>query len=71
MLIFVRIGDVVNQWRRTTLNLESLPALVGANLTSYLKVPFTYCFSEAIVPRPVDWGSHIGIYPTSSCYFPH
>lgn len=56
---------MVNHWRKNTLNLEPLPAMVGANLANYLKVPFTYCWSPALIPKPFDWPSHIGlsIYP--------
>lgn len=33
-------------------------------LTQTLKIPFTYCWSPALVPKPVDWPSHIGmIFP--------
>jgi hypothetical protein len=27
-----------------------------------LKVPFTYCWSPALVPKPLDWGEHIGLW---------
>lgn len=32
----------------------------GPLLTERLKVPYTYCWSPALVPKPVDWPSHIG-----------
>lgn len=32
----------------------------GALLTETLKVPFTYCWSPALVGKPPDWPSHIG-----------
>jgi hypothetical protein len=25
-----------------------------------LKIPFTYCWSSTLVPKPLDWGEHIG-----------
>lgn len=63
MLMYLRsLGDVVNHWRKRTLNLESLPTMAGANLADYLKVPFTYCWSPALIPKPFDWPSHIGLY---------
>ena len=30
-------------------------------LPSRARVPHVYCFSELLVPRPKDWGPHIGI----------
>lgn len=32
----------------------------GPMLAEALKVPFTYCWSPALIPKPKDWGSHIG-----------
>jgi UDP:flavonoid glycosyltransferase YjiC (YdhE family) len=26
-----------------------------------LQVPFAYCWSEALVPKPADWGPHIDV----------
>lgn len=26
-----------------------------------LQVPFAYCWSEALVPKPADWGDHIDV----------
>lgn len=53
----------MNYWRKNTLNLEPLPTMVGANMANYLKVPFTYCWSPALIPKPFDWPSHIGQCP--------
>lgn len=34
-----------------------------------LKIPFTYCWSPALIPKPVDWPSHIGlIYPPGGSF---
>lgn len=32
----------------------------GPMLAEALKIPFTYCWSPALVPKPKDWGPHIG-----------
>lgn len=29
-------------------------------LAQTLKIPFTYCWSPALVPKPIDWAPHIG-----------
>ena len=33
---------------------------MGAGLADYLHVPFTYCWSPSLVPKPKDWPSNIG-----------
>ncbi|QKD57890.2 uncharacterized protein FOBCDRAFT_186963 [Fusarium oxysporum Fo47] len=54
------LGDVINQWRRHDLYLDPLPASVGPDIVDMLKIPFTYCWSPALIPKPSDWGSNIG-----------
>lgn len=61
MMTWQGLGDVINHFRRKTLNLETLPQMVGANLASDLKIPFTYCWSPALIPKPFDWPSHIDV----------
>ncbi|KAJ5826653.1 hypothetical protein N7447_003416 [Penicillium robsamsonii] len=55
------LGDLINAWRKGSLNLDPIPATEGPNLLETLKVPFTYCWSPALVPKPSDWGSHIDV----------
>ncbi|KAF2194212.1 glycosyltransferase family 1 protein, partial [Zopfia rhizophila CBS 207.26] len=54
------LGDVVNDWR-LTLDLEPVPTSEGPRLVETLKVPVTYCWSPALVPKPGDWPSCIDI----------
>lgn len=54
-----RLGDVINDWRGE-LGLEELPFTEGPLLAETLQVPFTYCWSPSLVPKPKDWGQHIG-----------
>ncbi|KAK0122256.1 hypothetical protein ONS95_010507 [Cadophora gregata] len=61
MMTWQGLGDVINHFRRKTLNLETLPPMVGANLAADLKIPFTYCWSPALIPKPFDWPSHIDV----------
>lgn len=42
------------------MDLEPISATEGPLLAESLKIPFTYCWSPALVPRPKDWPSHIG-----------
>lgn len=54
-----RLGDVINRWR-ATIDLEPIPMAEGPSLAETLKIPFTYCWSPALVPKPWDWAEHIG-----------
>lgn len=53
------LGDVINTWRKG-IDLEAISVTEGPNLAENLKVPFTYCWSPALVPKPADWAPHIG-----------
>jgi hypothetical protein len=53
------LGDVINKWRRS-LDLEDVAAFDGPLLAERLRVPFTYCWSPTLIPKPADWGRHIG-----------
>ncbi|CAI7567852.1 unnamed protein product [Penicillium pancosmium] len=54
------IGDVVNQWRKE-LDLDEVAMFEGPHLAEILKVPFTYCWSPALVPKPLDWPPYIDV----------
>ena len=53
------LGDVINKWR-ASLDLENVAMFDGPLLTERLRVPHTYCWSPALVPKPADWDAHIG-----------
>ncbi|KAI3391137.1 hypothetical protein diail_7904, partial [Diaporthe ilicicola] len=54
------LSDVINDWRHS-LELEPVPASEGPCLAETLRIPFTYCWSPDLVPKPKDWGSHIDV----------
>lgn len=54
------LGDVINAFR-ATLDLERIPTSVGPDLAETLEIPFTYCWSPSLVPKPTDWPSHIDV----------
>ncbi|GAB1739774.1 hypothetical protein NU219Hw_g4711t1 [Hortaea werneckii] len=54
------LGDVINDWRRG-LDLEPIPIMEGPTLVETLKIPHTYCWSSALVPKPKDWPGHIDV----------
>uniref|UniRef100_A0A7S2REG2 Glycosyltransferase family 28 N-terminal domain-containing protein n=1 Tax=Mucochytrium quahogii TaxID=96639 RepID=A0A7S2REG2_9STRA len=60
------IKDLVNDFREQNLKLETL----SLNCTEYAssnvsvrgrKVPYVYCWSRSVIPKPSDWGDHIMI----------
>ncbi|RYP44061.1 hypothetical protein DL768_009438 [Monosporascus sp. mg162] len=55
------LGDLVNAWRVQSLGLEPVPSTEGHRILESLQVPFTYCWSPSLVPKPSDWGPHINI----------
>lgn len=54
------MGDIINDWRRE-LGLEDVPLSEGARLAEGLRIPYTYCWSPALVPKPADWPDHIDV----------
>ncbi|KAL2842748.1 hypothetical protein BJY01DRAFT_264410 [Aspergillus pseudoustus] len=54
------LGDVINKWRGK-LDLEPVPVTEGPMLAETLKIPFTYCWSPALMAKPVDWPAHIDV----------
>lgn len=58
-ILFHRLGDVINEWRES-IDLEHIAFPDGPCLIEKLETPITYCWSPALVPKPVDWGSNIG-----------
>ncbi|KAJ8093380.1 hypothetical protein PM082_020237 [Marasmius tenuissimus] len=61
LLTWQGIGDLVNTFRTDVLNLKDLSMRTGPGLVDTLKVPWTYCMSPALVPKPVDWKNHIDV----------
>ncbi|KAI9371602.1 UDP-Glycosyltransferase/glycogen phosphorylase [Aspergillus egyptiacus] len=54
------VGDVINKWRRE-LDLDEVAMFEGPHLPEILRIPYTYCWSTALVPRPSDWPAHIDV----------
>ncbi|RAK98717.1 UDP-Glycosyltransferase/glycogen phosphorylase [Aspergillus ibericus CBS 121593] len=55
------LGDVINDWRKNDLNLEPIAMSEGPFLLQTLKVPYTYCWSPALVPKPDDWPANLEV----------
>ncbi|KAJ6262040.1 Sterol 3-beta-glucosyltransferase [Drechslerella dactyloides] len=66
MMTWQGLGDLVNKFREKTLGLDPISTMWAPGMILRLKVPHTYCWSPALIPKPQDWGDHIKI---SGFYF--
>ncbi|RGP70242.1 udp-glucose,sterol transferase [Fusarium sporotrichioides] len=48
-------------WQGQSLDLEDIPFSEGAGLLETLQIPFTYCWSPALIPKPLDWPDYIDV----------
>ncbi|KAK0657422.1 hypothetical protein B0T16DRAFT_442114 [Cercophora newfieldiana] len=61
MMTWQGLGDVINRFRTKVLDLEPLSLIWAPGLLSRLRIPTTYCWSPALIPKPGDWGSEVTI----------
>lgn len=61
LLTWQGLGDVINKFRTKTLKLDPISPMWGHQLLPRLRVPYSYLWSQSLIPRPPDWGSHISI----------
>ncbi|KAM7219278.1 hypothetical protein V8F06_005314 [Rhypophila decipiens] len=61
MMTWQGLGDVINRFRQRVLDLEPLSLMWAPGLLSRLRVPTTYCWSPALIPKPADWGNEVTI----------
>ncbi|KAH8823201.1 hypothetical protein DL96DRAFT_1616914 [Flagelloscypha sp. PMI_526] len=54
-------GDLINKFRVKTLGLRPLDITTGPAILDRCKVPWTYCMSPGLVPKPLDWSNHIDV----------
>ena len=66
LLTWQGLGDIINRFREYTLGLEPVSMVQAPTLIARLKIPYTYCWSPALIPKPRDWKQHISI---SGFYF--
>ena len=66
MLTWQGLGDVINKFRERSLGLEPISIMWAPGMASRLRIPWTYCWSPALIPKPADWGNYIDI---SGFYF--
>jgi UDP:flavonoid glycosyltransferase YjiC (YdhE family) len=61
MLTWQGLGDMINKFREKSLGLEPVSIMWAPGMTSRLRIPYTYCWSPALIPKPRDWGNYIDI----------
>lgn len=61
LLTWQGIGDLINTFRTSTLGLPPLTLRSGPDLLERVSVPWTYCMSPSLVPRPADWREEIDV----------
>ncbi|KAK9866772.1 hypothetical protein WJX84_010996 [Apatococcus fuscideae] len=61
-LMFPGVADILEEFRENVLKLDGLHGqLHTVHQTACSRVPFTYCWSTAVVPKPEDWGYNIDV----------
>ncbi|KAK0185951.1 glycosyltransferase family 1 protein [Armillaria mellea] len=61
ILTWQGMGDIINKLRKRTLGLAPLSLRSGSAALETCKIPWTYCMSPALVPKPKDWKNHIDV----------
>jgi UDP:flavonoid glycosyltransferase YjiC (YdhE family) len=61
MLTWQGLGDMINKFRERSLGLEPVSIMWAPGMSSRLRIPWTYCWSPALIPKPADWGNYIDI----------
>lgn len=61
MMTWEGLGSVTNKFREDLLDLPELSQASATTAIHRLRIPYTYCWSPALIPKPRDWGSHIDI----------
>ncbi|KAG8712488.1 hypothetical protein FRC09_019814 [Ceratobasidium sp. 395] len=55
------LGHTINKFRMQRLGLPYLNTQSAVSMIERCKIPWTYCLSSALVPKPSDWMSHIDV----------
>ncbi|CAF3176105.1 unnamed protein product [Rotaria sp. Silwood2] len=61
MFTWSSMRDIVNDFRNETLGLPALHTRQATYMMIDERVPYTYCWSPSLVPKPDDWASHINV----------
>ncbi|EME46412.1 glycosyltransferase family 1 protein [Dothistroma septosporum NZE10] len=61
MLTWQGLGDIINRFRQRSLGLDAISLMWAPGMLQRLRIPHTYCWSPALIPKPKDWGANINI----------
>ncbi|RMJ22522.1 glycosyltransferase family 1 protein [Aspergillus sp. HF37] len=61
MILWQGLGDIFNTFRKKELGLAPLDATRAPGFAHQLKIPYTYLWSPALLPKPDDWGDLVDI----------
>ncbi|MCJ1479192.1 hypothetical protein MMC13_007876 [Lambiella insularis] len=61
MMTWQGLGDIINRFREKSLGLEPVSLMWAPGMATRLRIPYTYCWSPALIPKPKDWSSHISV----------
>ncbi|CAF1106454.1 unnamed protein product [Adineta ricciae] len=61
MFTWSSMRDIVNNFRREVLSLPPLHTRQATFMMIDERVPYTYCWSPSLVPKPKDWADHINV----------
>ncbi|KAJ4349079.1 hypothetical protein N0V95_004904 [Ascochyta clinopodiicola] len=61
LLTWQGLGDIINRFRKESLALDAISMIWAPAMLARLKIPFTYCWSPALIPKPNDWSHYISI----------
>lgn len=73
LLSWQGLSDIINKFRARCLGLDPVSLIRGPAVLQRLKIPHTYCWSPALIPKPKDWGHQIsisGFFSLDSTYTP-
>ncbi|EUC54065.1 glycosyltransferase family protein, partial [Rhizoctonia solani AG-3 Rhs1AP] len=55
------LGRTINKFRTRRLGLPYLSSTSAVGMIERCNIPWTYCLSPALVPKPTDWMNHIDV----------
>ncbi|CUA71983.1 Sterol 3-beta-glucosyltransferase UGT80B1 [Rhizoctonia solani] len=55
------LGRTINKFRTRRLGLQYLSSASAVGMIERCNIPWTYCLSPALVPKPNDWMNHIDV----------
>jgi len=68
MLTWQGLGGIINEFRENRLGLQAVSVMWTPIVASTSKLPFTYCWSPALIPKPSDWSENVHV--AGFCFLP-